>query len=418
MNDIEEFGLDMGVIHSTIQKLLCDTFPRVTQKQHINELDNSYQFACPYCKDSETRVNEKRGNLYFDTLKYVCFNCGLRCYFDEMLKLFDLKIDVKQKLKIHKYLSSNKKAFRDLHSGKTDDFLRERFNELINLDDLIEKLNSDENINPLHDLKPLQKNSRQYIYLWKRGFREKHLKNIYQASYWLNEEHTRFEPVIVFLNRKNDSNEIIGMQTRNLEVGYKRRFKIYKYESCYKLLHGMNVDNDEEIPEHISVNKLVIYNKVSQIFNIFNISLYSVITAFEGYLDSLFFPNSIGCVGTETDLSFLEDNDMDLRYFYDNDDAGFRKAQEKIKRFPVFLWKKLIDELVNSNANQNKSVLLNKSNSILKDLNKLAEAFPNPYKTLNLDKYFSRDKYDIKYIPKPKRIEYYGKGKIPFKNTN
>ena len=80
-----------------------------------------------------------------------------------------------------------------------------------------------------------------------------------------------------------------------------------------------------------------------------NVDFGNTITVFEGYLDSLFFPNSIGLVGVNTDYRFLENNDLDIQYFFDNDDAGFKKSEEKLKEgFSVFLWKKLFEDLFNS----------------------------------------------------------------------
>ena len=65
--------------------------------------------------------------------------------------------------------------------------------------------------------------------------------------------------------------------------------------------------------------------------NILNVDFGSKVTVFEGYLDSLFYPNSVGVVGVNTDLIFLENNNLDLQYFFDNDKAGFDKSEEKIK---------------------------------------------------------------------------------------
>ena len=79
---------------------------------------------------------------------------------------------------------------------------------------------------------------------------------------------------------------------------------------------------------------------------VLNVDFEKPITIFEGYLDSLFYPNSIGVVGVNTDLRFLENNNLDLQYFFDNDKAGFDKSEEKIKDGgKVFLWNKLIDFL-------------------------------------------------------------------------
>ena len=42
--------------------------------------------------------------------------------------------------------------------------------------------------------------------------------------------------------------------------------------------------------------------------------------------------------------------------------------------------------------------------SQVKDLNKLAQLVTEPYKKLNLDSFFSKDIFDIKWIPKKKKI--------------
>ncbi|NBV29879.1 hypothetical protein EBS02_12860, partial [bacterium] len=72
-------------------------------------------------------------------------------------------------------------------------------------------------------------------------------------------------------------------------------------------------------------------NKLSYYFNILNVDFSETITVFEGYLDSLFYPNSIGVVGVNTDMRFIESNNLDIQYFFDNDQAGFTKSEQKIK---------------------------------------------------------------------------------------
>ena len=116
-------------------------------------------------------------------------------------------------------------------------------------------------------------------------------------------------------------------------------------------------------------------------------------------MDSLFYPNSIGLVGVNTDSKFLESNNLEIQYFYDNDKVGFKKSEEKLKNgYSVFLWNKLFYEISNSNNTDPYSVY-NRISKI-KDLNKLSEIVKNPYTKLNLGNYFSHDLFDIKWIPK------------------
>jgi hypothetical protein len=152
--------------------------------------------------------------------------------------------------------------------------------------------------------------------------------------------------------------------------------------------------------DDVDINQIVIYNKLSYYFNILNIDFSDTVTVFEGYLDSLFFPNSIGVVGVETDMKFLESNNLDIRYFYDNDSAGFDKSEQKMKEgFPVFLWKKLFQDIVDRKKSADPYGLMYRISKI-KDLNKLSEMVNNPYKTLNLSEFFSKDMLDVRWLPK------------------
>ena len=138
-------------------------------------------------------------------------------------------------------------------------------------------------------------------------------------------------------------------------------------------------------------------------FNILNVDFGERITVFEGYLDSLFFPNSIGLVGVNTDYRFLENNNLDIQYFFDNDEAGYKKSEEKIKEnFSVFLWKKLFEDIVDRKNSPDPYRLLHRISKV-KDINKLSELVPDPYKKLELQKFFSSDVLDLKWIPKFRR---------------
>jgi hypothetical protein len=103
-------------------------------------------------------------------------------------------------------------------------------------------------------------------------------------------------------------------------------------------------------------------------------------------------------------MKFLEINNLELQYFYDNDDAGFKKSEEKIKAgYPVFLWKKLFENIVESKKVEDPYGLFYRINKV-KDLNKLSELVPNPHKKLNLENFFSKDVLDLRWIPRPQRI--------------
>jgi hypothetical protein len=156
-----------------------------------------------------------------------------------------------------------------------------------------------------------------------------------------------------------------------------------------------NLGIDAEIPED--------YDRLSLIYNLFKIDFNKTITVFEGQIDSLFYPNSIGLVGVNTDSKFLENSGFDLQYFFDNDEAGFKKSEEKLKKgYPIFLWNKLFDDIVTQKKTADPFSLLHRISKV-KDINKLCQLTPDAFKKLRLHLFFSKDVLDVKWIPKFKR---------------
>jgi hypothetical protein len=334
----------------------------------------------------------KRGNLYLSSLLYICFNCGKTTSFDKFCKDFYISIDPDKKLELIKHLSENI-SYNDYKNSIYETDLE----DLINLDDLIDVFNN-KNISPISDFTPIKKNSGIFKYLIKRGIPPELHKNIWMAKYWKNDE--QFDHIICLLNRGNSdskSNKILGLQVRNLKDGKNRYFKIFNYESLLKLVKGEDYELD--------MNKVTLYNKLSYYFNILNVDLTKKVTLFEGYLDSLFYPNSIGMVGTNTSTHIFKDNDIDIQYFYDNDDAGYRKSIEGLKDgYDVFLWKKLFESIVKNKPSSDPYKLMERIKTV-KDLNKLSQISNNPNVSydLKLNEFFSKDIYDIKWIPAIKK---------------
>jgi len=375
--------MDKSYIKGMVQKVLNKEFSN-QQKRRINDYTDRLNFACPYCGDSHRNTHAKRGNLYFNRLFYVCFNCDKKTTLDRLCKDFNEQIDPDKKLEMIEHLDSVM-----TYSDYENDFLEAQFDDLINLSDIENAISQD--LTPITDFQPIKVNGGVYKYLVNRGIGPELHKNIYQGKYWKNEDESEW--IIIMLNRRGD--KVLGMQIRNLKSGKRRMFKIYNYEN---LLEWVNLGKDVECSSDIS--KMVIYNKLSYYFNILNVDFSNKITVFEGYLDSLFFPNSIGLVGVNTDFRFLENNGFDVQYFFDNDEAGFKKSEEKLNDgFSVFLWRKLFESIIDKKKNEDPLKLWNRIVKV-KDINKLAELVPNPYKKLELEKYFSKDVLDMKWIPK------------------
>ncbi len=371
--------MDKVYIKGLVQNILNKEFSSPGRRKIIDFTDR-LNVCCPFCGDGKSEY-KKRGNLYFNKLLYICFNCDKKTSFDRMCKEFNEVIDPDKKLEIIQHLDSVV-----TYADYEDDFVNAKFDNLIDLAQLEVVFNN--NTTPISDFKPIQANGGVYKYLVGRGISPELHKNIYQAKYWKNEDESEW--IIVMLNRKG--NKVLGAQARNLKEGRRRFFKIYNYEALYKWVHGDEIEFD--------INEMVVYNKLSYYFNILNVNFEKTITVFEGYIDSLFYPNAIGLVGVNTDSKFLETNNLELQYFFDNDEAGYKKTEQKLKEgFTVFLWKKLFDDIVEKKKSDDPFKLMYRISKV-KDLGKLSELVPGPYKKLELNKFFSRDVMDIKYIPK------------------
>lgn len=372
-----------GIIQSVLNAQYASNNRRV-----IHDYHDRLNFCCVYCGDGKSEF-KKRANLYFNKLFVICFNCGKKTNLDKFAKDFNFRMDPDKKLELIEHLNSTI-SYKDAE----EDFMDTEFDKLIDIGDLERVFNSGELI--ITDFKPIIKDGPIYQYLVGRGINDKLHQNIYEGKYWINSD--RYDPIIIILNRRG--NKVLGAQVRNLKDGKRRLFKIYNFETLYKWV------NDVDEIDEMDINQVVLYNKLSYYFNILNVDFSDRVTIFEGYLDSIFYPNSIGAVGVNTDMKFLESNNLDLQYFYDNDAAGFDKSELKLKEgYPVFLWKKLFQDIVDKKSSSDPYQLLHRISKV-KDLNKLAELVPMPYSKLQLKEFFSKDVLDMRWIPKKEKRKY------------
>lgn len=378
--------MDREYIKGLIQKILNKSFSQ-SGKRKLLDYEDRINFSCPYCGDSKNEF-KKRGNLYLNKLRFICFNCDKKTNFDRFTKDFNEVLDPQKKLEIIEHLNSVV-DYSDFDNSISEIGL----DKLFDIKDL-ENLFNVKNNTPIFDFKPIIKGGGVYKYLVGRGIPENLHHSIYQAKFSKGDE-GGFEHIIVLLNRCGD--KVVGIQVRNLKGGRKRFFVIYNWESLHNWIHGES---------QVDILDATLYNKISYYFNIFNVDFGNTITIFEGYLDSLFYPNSIGIVGTNTDLRLIEGNNLDIQYFFDNDPAGFKKSEQKLRQgFKVFLWNKLFQDIVTKKKHPEPDKLLWKISKV-KDMNKLNELVPNAYNKLGLSNFFSGDIFDLKWIPKLERPKF------------
>ena len=184
-------SMDKVYIKSIVQKILNKEFSS-TQRRKIVDYQDRINLCCPYCGDGKSEY-KKRGNLYFNKLLYVCFNCDKKTNFDRFTKDFNEVLDPQKKLEIIEHLNSVVE-----YSDYESEFINAKIDDLISLKDLEELFNV-KKITPIYDFKPIEPNSGIYKYLIKRGIPPQLHKNIYGAKYSKGDE--GYEHIICFLNR-------------------------------------------------------------------------------------------------------------------------------------------------------------------------------------------------------------------------
>ena len=377
---METAELDVAYLKDKIQEILdkAHSEPEKRRIMPMSASNRDIQFACPICGDSRKKTHEKRGHLYLNSLRFKCYNEACHTSaptFTALCKKFNIVLDPGKKLDFINYVNEHIQ-----YRPTEDDYMSASMDKLLHIDDLKRVFNSGQA--ELTDFKPIQKESRAYWHLKNRKINPDD-DTFWEAKRWVTP--TWSEDVIVFLNKKGE--HVLGMQTRNLKKEKdKRYFKIYNFEMLYNIINQDPFDETDAI----------IYNKLSYFFNVLNVDFEKVVTIFEGYTDSKFYPNSIGLVGVDTDLDFLLKSGAELQFFYDYDRAGIYNSIKMLNQNQrVFLWEKLFEDLI---KNKKDPYQLYKKLIKIKDLNKLAEIVQDPYSKLKLYNYFSIDLFDKKYL--------------------
>jgi len=361
-------------------------------KFYPNNKPKRINFACPYCGDSEKIATKYRGNVWLNSMMFTCFNCGIKKSFTKFCEDHNEQIDIEDKIKIYKYIDSK--------TYSNDDYSIKSLDKLIDIKEWVKIMNNHKKswLTNISEVKP-GSIVHQYLTIDRNLFNHDF---IFQGIYRKFRDNGKIwqTPVLINLNRSKD--KLLGIQIRNLEKFKAKRFyKIIEFEDLYNFINPSPLDEIEAIP----------YNKLSHFYNILNINFENKITIFEGFLDSLFFPNSIGMVGANNDEDLLKflieaDEDLKLQFFYDNDEDGNNKANKMIDRgYSVFLWKLLFKNIIEKSNNKYKMEL--KLNNIV-DLNDIVNFYKNDkiYQELKLDNFFSKDLYDKFYLEKRKFINF------------
>ena len=332
-------------------------------KTKIKGMHDRINFACPYCGDSVTDVTKKRGNLFWNTLMFHCYNAGCNTHkaLHDFLKEYNVtEVSGNDRIAIINYIKSTVG-----NHVRTTELEFELFLKLKELS--IPRVKFYE----MTDSRPIVKNGPGYDILRERILVHK----VEEFSYSKNR--------LFILNLTADRQNVIGYQIRKLNATSKNKYLTYNIES---MLRKCNVDLSEYEPQLL--DKL---NKLSTLFNILKVDFTRDVTAFEGPIDSMFMSNTIGQASISRDMEMFSDIPT-IRYFYDNDKTGLDEARTQIKMgHKVFLWHKFLKD---------ENLIQYKGKEKLKDLNDIImlcfKYKLDAYKKLN--DYFSNNAIDMFFI--------------------
>ena len=345
-------------ITSLIHQILTEQHSNHS-KQSMRDMQGRLNFACPYCGDSAIDKNKARGNLYFDTLQYHCYNCEKHTDIYRLFKDFSVSFkDPNTTLNVLDYIKANASF------GKQAEVLEfELFEKLKRYAVPISK------IQDKFKCYPISQNSTIYPYLKKR------LIHIFSQSFLYSEQYDK-----LYILNLLPTGDVVSFQIRDMKGGPNK----YMTFNLEKIINNCKLDSMHLTEEAEEVKNI---NKLSTLFGIGTIDFSKSFTLFEGPLDAKFLYNSLGL--TTAGRNTIEFDELStVRYLFDNDEVGKRIMLEKLKAGKhVFLWKKLIDDYN-----------LYKYN--IKDLNDLMMiCYKNKINAhRHIEKYFSNESLDMIYV--------------------
>jgi len=327
-------------------------------KQKIKNMPGRISLACPYCGDSTKDDHMKRGNLYWDTLQYHCFNCGEHTDAYKLLKDHGIKLNADDTIELIDYVKEHR-----IEADHVEVLQHGVYAKVLELaptkQELKEKLK-------FVDVEPGEP---AFFYL-----RDRLLSN--KLEYFM---YSPKDKRLYILNLGPDD-KVIGMQSRALVKTKSSRYLTYDLCKILEWLERM-----PELEEEESIN----INKVSTLFGIMQCDFTRSVTVFEGPMDRLFMNNSLALASAQRDTTELDEIDS-VRYMFDNDIVGKEKMMQKLKRGKsVFTWDRFLK--------QNKLDTYQKQ---IKDLNDLVMAAYNLKSTClkTIEEYFSTSPLDAYYL--------------------
>lgn len=321
------------------------------EKAVVRELHDRLNFACPFCGDSDTDRRKKRANIYWDTMRFCCFNSGCtqpRGNLMQFLSKFSMRPGSMETLDevSHRILSSAPKERSEITFTLFNDLLA----NAVDVDEFSRSMS----------LVRVEQSDRASKYLRAREM-------------WEHRGDFRWGDGSLYLLNLTRDGRVLGYQVRRFGSGGPKyvSFNLERVmASVGRTLTGMDPEQQGRL------------NTLSLFFGITQCDFSKPVNVFEGFIDSKHLPNSVAITGLSKDIGYFSVGRA--RFFLDNDLSG-RRVAEKLMRAgrPVFMWSKYLDD---NNVHQE-----------IKDFNELAilyrrERHSDPP---SVEGYFSDDPLDL-----------------------
>lgn len=369
-------------VQDFIKRVLAKRFHDNFEKQQVDDSnDRKLSFACPICGDSKKKASKKRGNFYFDTLAYKCFNDGCMAYMS--LGEFVAKMSKELNLDLPNFLAEPE--YSPIKIKRTENpfirFMTSDTSKLVTISDVINRFG-------LIRLDCVDSSSIAFKYIDNRC-----LTRVLDYGDFLYTDQSDNKVFIFNFDRR--SGKLLGFAIRSLDANPDgKKYIIKSYTDLAKIFSQKDLDQD----------LIEDANYLNNYFNVLNVNFSKPILLTEGQFDSMFLQNCIATTGVKKAHSILLNLGVKekVRVLFDRDSAGKNELLSLIKQgYSVLLWNKLIDDLKKRYQDLASITKL----SGVKDINdlfifiKLRDASLSVLKFNEwIANYFSDSVYDIVYL--------------------
>lgn len=329
-------------------------------KQMLKEMSGRLTLACPYCGDSTKDESKKRGNIFWDTLQFHCYNCGHHTDVNNFFKDHGIRFgNSDDTIQVIEYIKEKKVDVRDIQTLQ-----HVVYNKAVELAIPVQDFMK------FFKAKYIQPGDYAWFYLRGRMLHQ------YTDQFLFSDMGKR-----LWILNKTPDGKILSCQSRQLGRTAKSKYLTYDLEKLYEeMKRPFPVEGDDAIA----------VNKLSTLFGIMQADMMRPVTVFEGPLDAKFVSNSIALATAGRSTTELDEIPT-IRYMFDNDETGKKKMLEKLKKGKaVFMWSKFLDD-----------TKLNIYSDSIKDLNDLVKKcfeLRKPEALKRINEYFTDSRLDALYV--------------------